>query len=1012
MKKITFQLFFLVFIIGLPAHSQTIKILFDASKAESAGNADWVIDADAHNLGYGTGPAVLNGGTESNAQKIPTPAQSGITGSTVETYWNGGLSYWGIDCVNRNYVVESLPYNGLITYGNSGNTQDLSNYKVFIICEPNIIFSASEKTAILNFVLNGGGLFMISDHNASDRNNDGNDSPHIWNDLMTTNSVQSNPFGISFDYTDFSQTTSNIPSLPSDSILHGLAGNVTQAQWSNGTSMTLNPAQNSTVKGVIYKTGSTFGNTNVMCAYARYGNGKVAAIGDSSPCDDGTGDSNDVLYDGYISDAAGNHRKLLMNITIWLATSTSTPAPTADFTANPLTFCTSQTTTFTNNSSSGITSYAWNFGSGATPATANTVGPHTVSYSTTGSKTISLTVTSPGGTNTSTKTNYITVNTTCPGTDLGVLSLLNPISVTCPTQNNSLQVRVKNYGSLVHNFSTNPVTVNMQITDPQSANQTFTKIINSGTLAAGSTIDVTFSNTYNLTTSGNYTINANTVYAADPNTSNDAMTPVTITVGPGFQSDYIVLTENMGTVTSTTAISTHELNNGFENVNLTMSGTADVRNTTISSGYTTASGGANVFFTNVSGRNFIISGLNTLSYSNLKMSFGILKSVSTSTGSELILEVSTDGVSYTPLSITALPAGTGWNYVTVTGAIPSTSVLRIRFTQNSTTVQFRIDDILIIEKITQPGIITNDPLTFCQGASATLTATTATSYLWSNGMSTQSISVTQSGSYFVTETNATGCTASSSPIAITVNPVYNNTVSASFCQGGSYTLPDGLIVYSAGTYITSLHSVAGCDSIITTNLSYAGSGCTLMLHLKVYIEGYYSGSGIMRACTNPINYPLVCDTLTIELRNGATPFSLISTARKTIDIYGNGDFEFSSGSSGQLYYLVVKHRNALETWSKVPVQFTNSTLTYNFTDSNTKAFGNNMKSFSDGSFALYSGDVDMNGLINNDDFIDIENNCSLFLSGYRKDDLSGDGLIESLDYSIVENNLGKIVLRP
>jgi hypothetical protein len=219
--------------------------------------------------------------------------------------------------------VETLPYNGQITYGNGGNAQDLSNYKVFIVCEPNIVFSSAEKTALINFVQNGGGLFMISDHDNSDRNGDGWDSPHIWNDLMNNNTVQVHPFGMSFDYMDFSQTSSNIPSLPSDSLLHGPMGNVTEVLWSNGTTITLNPSQNSSVLGVIYKNGSAFGNTNAMCAYARYGNGKVAAFGDSSPCDDGTGDPNDQLYGGYIQDAAGNHRKILMNITIWLATSNS-----------------------------------------------------------------------------------------------------------------------------------------------------------------------------------------------------------------------------------------------------------------------------------------------------------------------------------------------------------------------------------------------------------------------------------------------------------------------------------------------------------------------------------------------------------------------------------------------------------------------------------------------------------------------------------------------------------------
>jgi hypothetical protein len=67
------------------AKAQT-KILFDASKAETAGNADWVIDANTHNLGFNNGPAVIGQGDESNPQQIPSPAQTGINGSTSETY--------------------------------------------------------------------------------------------------------------------------------------------------------------------------------------------------------------------------------------------------------------------------------------------------------------------------------------------------------------------------------------------------------------------------------------------------------------------------------------------------------------------------------------------------------------------------------------------------------------------------------------------------------------------------------------------------------------------------------------------------------------------------------------------------------------------------------------------------------------------------------------------------------------------------------------------------------------
>lgn len=312
-------LLFAFLIISLNTSAQ-IKILFDASKAESAGNADWVIDADIHNIGFSSGPAIVGTGNEANPQRIPTPLQSNITASTPEDYWNGGLSNWGIDCVKLGYVVESLPYNGQITYGVASNLQDLSHYKVFVIDEPNISFTATEKAAIISFVQNGGGLCIIADHTISDRNNDGVDSPQVLNDLMSNNTVQNDPFGIAFDYNDISQTSSNIANLPTNSILHGTAGNVTQVKWSSGTTMTLNNTQNSTATGLVYKaSSSTTGLINVLCASATYQNGKVVAIGDSSIPDDGTGDSGDTLYNGYIVDAGGNHQKLLMNAIIWLA---------------------------------------------------------------------------------------------------------------------------------------------------------------------------------------------------------------------------------------------------------------------------------------------------------------------------------------------------------------------------------------------------------------------------------------------------------------------------------------------------------------------------------------------------------------------------------------------------------------------------------------------------------------------------------------------------------------------
>ena len=279
--------------------SGTKKFLFDATKAETSGNGDWVIDED------------------NSPQRVPTPAQSNITASTSETYWKGALSSWGIALVKSGNFVETLPSGTAITYGNSTNSQDLSHYDVFVVDEPNTRFTATEKTAILNFVRNGGGLFMISDHTVSDRNNDGWDSPDIWNDLMSNNTVQNNPFGFSIDLTNISQTSTNVLSNSSNNpILHGIKGTVTKLQFNNGATLSLQPTVNSTVQGLVWENTYAQGNTHVMAASSTFGSGRVFVVTDSSPMDDGTGATGNTLF---VSWPLYSHTQLFMNASIWLA---------------------------------------------------------------------------------------------------------------------------------------------------------------------------------------------------------------------------------------------------------------------------------------------------------------------------------------------------------------------------------------------------------------------------------------------------------------------------------------------------------------------------------------------------------------------------------------------------------------------------------------------------------------------------------------------------------------------
>ncbi|WP_046243931.1 hypothetical protein [Hymenobacter terrenus] len=274
------------------------KFLFDATHAELAGNADWILDVNA-----GTVP------------RFPTPAQSGITSSTPETYWTGAISAWGVALVKLGNTVENLPPGSAITYGNTSNPQDLTNYSVFVVDEPNTLFTAPEKAAIINFVKNGGGLFMIADHDVSDRNNDGYDSPAIWNDLMANNPVQSNPFGYSIALTNISENSSNVLASSTNPILNGSQGKVTQLEFHNGATIT--KTSGSQAQPLVWRSSSTQGLNNIMCASSTYGAGRVVVVADSSPADDGTGSPGNRVYPGWTDVAS--HAKLHLNASLWLA---------------------------------------------------------------------------------------------------------------------------------------------------------------------------------------------------------------------------------------------------------------------------------------------------------------------------------------------------------------------------------------------------------------------------------------------------------------------------------------------------------------------------------------------------------------------------------------------------------------------------------------------------------------------------------------------------------------------
>ncbi|MBK8552642.1 MAG: hypothetical protein IPL53_16855 [Ignavibacteria bacterium] len=167
-------------------------------------------------------------------------------------------------------------------------------------------------------------------------------------------------------------------------------------------------------------------------------------------------------------------------------------------------------------------------------------------------------------------------------------------------------------------------------------------------------------------------------------------------------------------------------------------------------------------------------------------------------------------------------------------------------------------------------------------------------------------------------------------------------------------------------------------------------------NIRVIPEGFYNESG------NHLNQN---DTVRACLRNTAAPFEIIDSAEAVIDsISFNGNFVFFRSASG-IYYLDVKHRNSIETYSKAGGEaFTaGSAMNYDFTSSQSQAYGNNLK-LKGSRYCIYSGDCYSDGIIDLSDLIMTSNDASSFINGYVLTDIDGDNNVSLSDLVIAYNN--------
>jgi hypothetical protein len=259
-------------------------------------------------------------------------------------------------------------------------------------------------------------------------------------------------------------------------------------------------------------------------------------------------------------------------------------------------------------------------------------------------------------------------------------------------------------------------------------------------------------------------------------------------------------------------------------------------------------------------------------------------------------EISTDpGGTYSPsLTLTNTTIVSKTIYVrlsaaasvgTISGSITATSSSITATTTVSGTV-YAIPTISIL-KADLSGITINDGI-ICNGASATLTASGGSTYLWSTGESTASItkSPTNTTIYTVSGTTSAGCSNITS-VTVTVNPIPTISISESdasgtsnndskVCIGGIATLTAiGGSTYSWST----LENASLINPSISSNTTYTvtgtTAGCSNTASITITVESLPSLSYNSISLSNESTY-LITKTTSVSSNDSWTVSGTIS----------------------------------------------------------------------------------------------------------------------------------------
>jgi hypothetical protein len=188
-----------------------------------------------------------------------------------------------------------------------------------------------------------------------------------------------------------------------------------------------------------------------------------------------------------------------------------------------------------------------------------------------------------------------------------------------------------------------------------------------------------------------------------------------------------------------------------------------------------------------------------------------------------------------------------------------------------------------------------------------------------------------------------------------------------------------------------------------------------IVSLTLFIESLYDGNSTMRKSQDVdlVTWDYVdrfsgdtADLVTIELWSDLG--NHILTEQAELSTSGVVSLEIDGTLNGD-YYIYVRHRNSIAVSSAVPVSFSGSVISYDFSVSAASAFLDNQKELGSGVYGLYGGDVDQDGSVGAFDLIMIDNAARTFTEGYVPEDVNGDGEVGVFDMVIVDNNTRSFV---